>query len=170
MESKEEDEKGQNLGNKEDVPVRKECNSKDELVPKDKVNRDKEGKTLGHEEEVLELFDMLQLTSDTKSPQAKADNLSEAKVLEHFDNLKLTSDAESPPAQAEIITEGKKEKICWNCHASATDLGARLLKCSSCRKARYCDPECQQEDWGRHRQFCDQVREIRRQRQETDMD
>ena len=174
FESKEEDEEGQNLGDEvpmssenleKDEPVRKGCESKDELVTTDKVNKDKKGKTSDHDEEVFEFFDMLQLTSD-----AKADNLSEAKVLEHFDNFKFTSDAESPPAQAEIITEGKKEKICWNCHASAADLGSKLLKCGSCRKARYCDPECQQEDWGRHREFCGQVQEIRRQREETDMD
>ena len=50
--------------------------------------------------------------------------------------------------------EEGEEKICWNCHASVSEPGVKLLMCSSCRKARYCDKECQVQDWGRHKEFC----------------
>jgi len=39
---------------------------------------------------------------------------------------------------------------CWMCKKP----GKGMLKCSVCRKARYCGETCQWEDWGRHRKFC----------------
>jgi hypothetical protein len=39
---------------------------------------------------------------------------------------------------------------CWSCNKP----GKSLLKCSVCRKARYCGEPCQWEDWGRHREWC----------------
>ena len=46
---------------------------------------------------------------------------------------------------------------CWFCAKP----GRSLLKCSVCRKARYCGETCQWEDWGRHRKIC-KSREKRR--------
>ena len=101
-------------------------------------------------------------------------NISEADLerlrenFEFFNNLQLQliSQSESRHARADSTLLYKmRKKICWSCHASAADLGTKLFKCSSCRKARYCDTECQEDDWGRHKEFCGQVHEIRRQRQ-----
>ena len=58
----------------------------------------------------------------------------------------------------------EKVKICWNCHAARAENGGKLLKCESCRKARYCDYECQQEDWDRHGSFCVKMRERRKEK------
>ena len=58
----------------------------------------------------------------------------------------------------------EKVKICWNCHATGAENGGKLLKCESCRKARYCDYECQQEDWDRHGGFCVKMREWRKEK------
>ena len=58
----------------------------------------------------------------------------------------------------------EKVKICWNCHATGAENGEKLLKCEGCRKARYCDYECQQEDWDRHGAFCVKMRERRKEK------
>ena len=106
------------------------------------------------------------LNMDTFNPS----NISESDMdrmrenLELFNNLQLQLISESRKAPADNNSKARK-KICWSCHASAADLGMKLFKCSSCRKARYCDTECQEDDWGRHKEFCGQVKEIRRQRQ-----
>jgi len=39
---------------------------------------------------------------------------------------------------------------CWMCAKP----GKGMLKCSVCRKARYCGETCQWEDWGRHKKMC----------------
>ena len=52
-------------------------------------------------------------------------------------------------------------KICWNCHAKESD-DMKLLKCGGCKKARYCDQECQGQDWDRHQEPCQQLQERKR--------
>merc|ERR1712106_838591 len=66
------------------------------------------------------------------------------------------------------ITEEKKEKekICWNCHASESEEGVKLSKCKGCRKARYCDEECQSSDWERHSSYCEKMQEKRKKKEE----
>ena len=59
----------------------------------------------------------------------------------------------------------EKEKICWNCHASQTEEGIKLSKCKGCRKARYCDEECQSSDWERHSSYCEKMQEKRRKKE-----
>merc|ERR1712013_211370 len=59
----------------------------------------------------------------------------------------------------------EKEKICWNCHASQTGEGIKLSKCKGCRKARYCDEECQSSDWERHSSYCEKMQEKRRKKE-----
>ena len=53
-----------------------------------------------------------------------------------------------------------REKICWNCQTTQT----KLLKCTGCRRAQYCDKECQIEDWGRHEDYCVKKQEKMKQR------
>jgi len=61
----------------------------------------------------------------------------------------------------------EKEKICWNCHASQNEEGIKLSKCKGCRKARYCDEECQSSDWERHSSYCEKMQEKRRKKEEN---
>lgn len=65
--------------------------------------------------------------------------------------------------QIQFDNSGKvREKICWNvdCQASET----KLLKCTGCRRAQYCNTECQIEDWGRHVDYCVKKQEKRKRR------
>jgi hypothetical protein len=52
------------------------------------------------------------------------------------------------------------DRICWKCGITASS----LLKCSGCRKARYCGESCQREDWGKHKDWCGKRKEIREKR------
>ena len=108
---------------------------------------------------------------DPKIPLAQTENSCEDPKIPQV-QTENNSDAEIPLAQAENTSVAEvKKKICWNCHATAADLGARLLKCSSCRMARYCDAQCQEDDWDRHKELCGKVREFRRQREDpTEID
>ena len=54
-----------------------------------------------------------------------------------------------------------KVKLCWNCHANESD-DVKLLKCGGCKKARYCDQECQAQDWSRHQEHCQPLQERKR--------
>ena len=65
-------------------------------------------------------------------------------------------------------TNGSKSSIihsCWSCNKP----GQSLLKCSVCRKARYCGEPCQGEDWGRHREWCRRRGEIRKLKKKINM-
>jgi len=44
--------------------------------------------------------------------------------------------------------EGEKE--CWRCSCSSV----KTLLCVGCRRARYCDLQCQKEDWENHWEYC----------------
>merc|ERR1712098_567033 len=50
------------------------------------------------------------------------------------------------------VCKNDEEKCCWKCLRSGKNVF--LYKCAGCRKARYCDDECQEEDWGRHGKYC----------------
>ena len=84
-------------------------------------------------------------------------------------NLKkmFLPDSEKEKSKVGVATGGEKAekvKICWNCHSSGDEDGVKLLKCEGCRRARYCDPECQAEDWDRHKEFCVKMQERRREK------
>ena len=49
-----------------------------------------------------------------------------------------------------IHSKSSSAHVCWNCHLP----GRSLLKCSGCKKARYCGDACYREDWERHREWC----------------
>ena len=49
-----------------------------------------------------------------------------------------------------IPSKSSSAHICWTCHLP----GNSLLKCSGCKKARYCGETCYREDWERHREWC----------------
>ena len=56
-------------------------------------------------------------------------------------------------------------RICWTCG----NPGGSLLRCSGCRKARYCGEACYREDWGRHREWCGKRRERREKRRRKEI-
>ena len=51
----------------------------------------------------------------------------------------------------------KEGRMCWNCHG-----WENLLKCSGCKKARYCGVVCQESDRERHGRYCQSRQEKRR--------
>ena len=64
--------------------------------------------------------------------------------------------------QASSATQNKTDvKLCWNCHANESN-DVKLLKCGGCKKARYCDQECQAQDWSRHQEHCQPLQERKR--------
>ena len=63
----------------------------------------------------------------------------------------------NPIAVSEVESD---DRICWTCGITASS----LLKCSGCRKARYCGESCQREDWGRHKDWCGKRKEVREKR------
>jgi len=73
----------------------------------------------------------------------KTDNNSEEtdNRLESNDKIK-NDDAKTP----------KRSRICWNCAEKGSNVA--LYKCAGCRKAYYCDDECQAEDWDVHGEYC----------------
>ena len=63
------------------------------------------------------------------------------------------------PASSSGVTKagtevaGASSMICWSCHSADGGPGG-LLRCRGCKRARYCDPECQAADWERHQAYC----------------
>ena len=63
------------------------------------------------------------------------------------------------PASSSEVTEATTEvasassMICWSCHSADGGPGG-LLRCRGCKRARYCDTECEAADWERHLDYC----------------
>jgi len=74
----------------------------------------------------------------------------------HFGTRQPPSTA---PASSSGVTEatteaaGASTTICWSCHSADGGPGG-LFRCRGCKRARYCDPECQAADWERHQDYC----------------
>ena len=60
------------------------------------------------------------------------------------------------PASSSEVTEATTEvasassMICWSCHSADGGPGG-LLRCRGCKRARYCDTECEAADWEREK-------------------
>ena len=50
-----------------------------------------------------------------------------------------------------IETGSLKMRICWSCKTATYD---KILACSGCCTAYYCNKECQRKDWSRHASVC----------------
>jgi len=74
--------------------------------------------------------------------------------------VEMSQKNEGKPAD-DCSTKTKRPKICWNCSKSAETV--QLYKCEGCRKARYCDDQCQQEDWAVHADYCQRKSDQREQ-------
>jgi len=61
--------------------------------------------------------------------------------------LKKLSDSDRPT----FNLWDKWSQQCWNCEEQFQDGGAKLKKCSVCKKGRYCNAHCQREDWPTHK-------------------
>ena len=87
----------------------------------------------------------------------------ELKTLESEEETNTTkpnTKAATQPRHSNPSDVQSAAHICWTCHLP----GSSLLKCSGCKKARYCGETCYREDWGRHREWCGKRRERREQR------
>ena len=119
----------------------------------------------GHEKKATGKKDSKQTLNVEKSSEKQPPNLSN--VNQNLKNMFL-QDSEKEKNKVGSSAggaSGGEKKICWNCHASEAEHGVRLLKCESCKKARYCGTVCQEEDWDRHREFCLRKQERRKQRE-----
>lgn len=47
-----------------------------------------------------------------------------------------------------------RERICTACHRFGSVLGRPLPQCNDCGEARYCNRDCQRDDWAAHRPQC----------------
>lgn len=52
------------------------------------------------------------------------------------------------------VGAGKRTGGCGVCGEAEKVSGGELLRCSRCKKVRYCSPECQKRDWKRHKVGC----------------
>ena len=59
-------------------------------------------------------------------------------------------DDDNPGKASTKTPQSPQVHSCWSCDKH----GRSLLKCSACRKARYCGEACQGEDWERHMEWC----------------
>ena len=50
------------------------------------------------------------------------------------------------------LPPGLIEEVCWWCDKSIFDV--HLFRCKGCKVGRYCNKECQLNDWGRHEDYC----------------
>ena len=66
-----------------------------------------------------------------------------------------------PQQATDAATKKSDSRKCWNCHALESE-EVRLLKCGGCKKARYCDQACQEQDWDRHQEHCQHLQERKR--------
>ena len=60
-------------------------------------------------------------------------------LLEVYDDKKDNLEKES---------KAGKSRICRNCSKTGKYL------CTGCRRVRYCDDKCQEEDWDKHKGYC----------------
>ncbi len=51
-------------------------------------------------------------------------------------------------------------KACGTCGAKERKGGGPLLKCSRCRVAKFCGPECIRQAWKRHKAECNIFRDV----------
>lgn len=58
---------------------------------------------------------------------------------------------------ANISTKARQRiahRTCWHCN---TTHSGKLVKCARCKEARYCNQDCAQAAWSRHRTWCGKV-------------
>ncbi len=59
-------------------------------------------------------------------------------------------------AQWQTYSQGhEKRRLCGKCHGLESDPVTDKYKvCGKCRMVHYCSPQCQQEDWPKHKMYC----------------
>jgi tetratricopeptide (TPR) repeat protein len=53
-----------------------------------------------------------------------------------------------------MVQSAKAEEVCQNCGKGGGGPGKVLLQCSRCKKVKYCDRDCQKENWKDHKKNC----------------
>ena len=77
------------------------------------------------------------------------------KLKKEIDSFSVNNTKEGEPCAPKEENNSKTDhrKLCWSCHAPKEE-GRQLRRCRGCRRARYCDQECQAADWERHSGYC----------------
>ena len=91
-------------------------------------------------------------------------------VLETFDNDTIeeaqgedqtNEEAEGDLGKNDDLEDGEMfesdpKRYCWNCYMDSWDIRpTKTSLCTGCRRARYCDKKCLEEDWVRPKKFCE---------------
>jgi len=97
---------------------------------------------------------------DDKELEKNGDKLEERDDRLDRNIDKRESDDDARLEANPLVKTKVKNIICWNCAEKGSAVG--LSKCAGCRKAYYCDGECQAEDWDRHGEYCMMVMERRK--------
>lgn len=74
--------------------------------------------------------------------------VSEARYMMDMEDVATAQGRESPNGC--FACRAKKRKA----RGGVSSSGEGLLRCSRCKTAKYCSPECQRSDWSVHRQVC----------------
>jgi len=91
-----------------------------------------------------------------KMMEARAAVVARRKMCEHpgqVDADDVQNEEESLGKIGDVKEEAQAEeggKKCWRCSCSSV----KTLLCVGCRRARYCDSQCQEENWDKHWEYC----------------
>jgi len=124
--------------------------------------RQLEEKDLGYERgEIMESLVPVWCWLDVIAPFAPTSGAFAASIINYID-VADTSDKQKMEMLRKIATECEIEddrknaasKFCWECAASGEK--SKLLCCSKCKLASYCNVACQKAGWGAHSGACKQ--------------
>ena len=62
-------------------------------------------------------------------------------------------EGKAPKGQAPVATDLHSSPICAHC-CKVSSKSQKLMCCARCRRAHYCDKNCQKEDWAFHKRVC----------------
>ena len=65
---------------------------------------------------------------------------------------------------SDSIVKTHIERLCRYCNSPAPKDG-KLLRCSACEEAKYCDPSCQRAHWKFHKGRCKEVQKLKKEKQ-----
>ncbi|RFU80772.1 mynd finger family [Trichoderma arundinaceum] len=86
-------------------------------------------------------------------------------VVEHAVRIAISPMYSDPYVEAVISADALAQpdlldvKTCGNCGKAESVEGPKLRACSGCLQTQYCSPDCQKEDWKKHRMECKYAQE-----------
>ena len=112
------------------------------------LSKDKEKRTLRSVEE-LQASGQKDRNSQATTNKEDVSKIPPLEVMEPPPPLKKDTPGATRGEKSGVGATKQEQWICWNCHAPD-----QLLRCGGCDLGLYCDKECQDQDWGRHRRHC----------------